>query len=176
MNFRILYVCAAVAATASAAGAQQRQLPAELGVDAGVSIGFDTPRVTVVQIPEPAIRLGFYMSDRVSLEPKVGFASIHDDAGTFTAFSAQLGLLFHFENNPVGRGLYARPFVGVLGEKSTGYSENRSVVGGGLGVKEAFSNRFASRIEVNYSHISAVNDEPATNNLGFLFGISVFSR
>ena len=145
-------------------------------MDAGVSIGFDTPRVTIVQIPEPAIRLGFYMSDRVSLEPKVGFASVHDNSGTSTAFTAQVGMLFHFENNPIGRGMYARPFVGVLGEKATGYSEMRSVFGGGLGVKEAFSSRFASRLEVNYSHVSKVKDEPATNNLGILFGISVFSR
>jgi hypothetical protein len=173
---RILAVCAAFAASASIAGAQQTQLPAELGIDAGASIGFDAPRVTVISIPVPAVRLGFYLNDRVSVEPKVGFQSVHDNTGTSTDFSAQVGVLFHFENNPVGRGLYVRPFVGILGEKATGYSETRTVVGGGLGVKEPFANRFASRLEVNYSHVSAVTDEPAANNLGILFGISVFSR
>ena len=175
MKIRILLAALSVAA-ASPASAQLRQLPAELGADAGVSIGFDTPRVTVIQIPVPAIRLGYYLTDRVSIEPKVGFESIHDNAGTVSDFSAQIGMLFHFENNPIGRGAYARPFVGLLGEKAKGYSETRTVFGGGLGVKDAFATRFASRLEVNYSHASALSDEPATNSLGVLFGISVFSR
>lgn len=176
MKLHVILPAALLAASASIAGAQQRQLPAELGADAGVAIGFDTPRVTVVQIPIPAVRLGYFINDRVSVEPKLGFESIHDNAGTVSDFSAQVGVLFHFENNPVGRGAYARPFVGLLGEKSTGYSETRTVFGGGLGLKEPFASRFASRLEVNYSHASAVSDEPATNSLGILFGISVFSR
>jgi hypothetical protein len=176
MTKQFFVACAALAATASMASAQQAKLPAELGVDAGVTIGFDTPRVTTVSIPVPAIRFGFFVNDRVSIEPKLGFQSVHDNAGTSTAFSAQVGALFHFENAPVGRGLYARPFVGLVGEKATGYSETRSVFGAGLGVKEAFADKFASRLEVNYSRMSAVKDEPAVNSLGILFGISVFSR
>lgn len=172
---RILTVCAGLAASASIAGAQQK-MPAELGIDAGASIGFDAPRVTFIQVPIPAVRLGFFLNDRVSVEPKIGLQLVHGSFGTSTSISSQIGVLFHFENNPVGRGLYARPFLGLLADKAPGFSETRSVMGGGLGLKESFSTRFASRFEVNYSHVSAVTNEPATNSLGILFGISVFSR
>lgn len=176
MKKGILSICTLLAATASIAGAQQRQLPAELGMDAGVSIGFDTPRVTTISLPVPAVRLGFYMSDRVSLEPKFGFLSYHDGTGTSSAYSAELGLLYHFENNPVGRGIYARPFVGFLGSKNPGTSDTQTLFGAGIGLKEPFANRFASRLEVNYSHVTAPTGGSATSALGILFGISVFSR
>lgn len=176
MFARLLAVSAVLAITASSAGAQQRALPAELGLDAGVSIGFDAPRVTIVSLPVPAVRLGFYMSDRVSIEPKAGFQSVHDDAGTLSQYSAEIGLLYHFENMPVGRGVYARPFAGLIGTSGGGSSDTQTFFGGGLGLKQPFANRFASRLEVNYSHMTAPRGGSAANSLGVLFGISVFSR
>jgi len=163
-------------AIATSANAQQKSTPAELGVDAGVSIGFDAPRQTVVSIPVPAIRLGLFLTDRVSVEPRFGFQSFHDETGTSSAYTGELGVLFHFENNPIGRGLYARPFVGLVGAHVVGESDTQTFFGGGLGVKEAFADRFASRLEVNYSHMTAPTDGSASNNLGILFGISVFNR
>jgi hypothetical protein len=175
---RILTVCAALAASASIAGAQQRQLPAELGVDAGISIGFDKPQVTTTSIPVPAIRLGFYINDRVSIEPKAGLQTFHDNTGSSTTYHAEVGVLLHFENDPVGRGLYARPFLGLVGVTGigAGSGQARTLYGGGLGLKAPFANRFASRLEVNYSHTTAPPGSPALNNLGILVGISVFSR
>jgi hypothetical protein len=173
---RTLLVLGALVGSAVATGAQQRQFPAELGIDAGVSVGFDTPRATVVSIPVPAVRLGIFLNDRVSVEPKVGFQSIHDDTGTNTLYSGEMGLLYHFEKNPVGRGMYARPFVGFVGSNLGGSSDTQTFYGAGLGLKTPFANRFASRLEVNYSHMTAPTGGSAANSLGILFGLSVFSR
>lgn len=176
MNKSHLFALAVLTIAASTAKAQQRQQTAELGIDAGVSIGFDTPRHTTVSIPVPAIRLGLYLNDRVSIEPRIGFQSIHDDAGTFTAYTGEAGVLFHFENDPIGRGLYARPFAGLVGSSGGGSSDTQTFFGGGLGLKEPFASRFASRLEVNYSHMTAPTGGSASNSLGILFGISVFNR
>lgn len=171
----ILLGCAALAALATSAGAQQQKLPAELGIDAGISIGFDSPRATVVSIPEPAVRIGFFVTDRVSVEPRIGFQSVHDDLGTVSQYTAQVGVLFHADNNPIGRGLYARPFVGLVGASGGGSSDTQTFLGAGMGLKVPFSNRFASRLEVNYSHMTAPKGGSAANSLGILFGLSVFS-
>ncbi|MDQ6718660.1 MAG: porin family protein [Gemmatimonadota bacterium] len=173
---RILAGCALSAVIVTSAAAQQRQLPAELGIDAGISIGFDTPRATVVSVPQPAIRIGFFMTDRVSIEPRVGFQSIHDDLGTLSQYRAEVGLLLHAENNPIGRGLYARPFVGLVGTSGGGSSDTQTFLGAGMGLNVPFSNRFASRLEVNYSHMTAPAGGSAANSLGVLFGLSVFNR
>ena len=170
------FIFAALLAAVTSAGAQESQRPAELGIDAGISIGFDAPRATVVSLPVPAIRLGLFLSDRVSVEPKIGFQSVHDADGTFSQYSAEIGLPIHFEKNPVGRGLYARPFVGLLGFSGGGSSDSQTFVGGGLGLKTPFANRFASRLEVNFSHTTAPDLGNSTNALGILFGLSVFNR
>ena len=171
-------ICAALAASVSVASAQQTRLPAEFGVDAGISVSFDKPQVTTTSIPVPAIRLGFYINDRVAIEPKVGLQSFHDNTGSSAAYHAEVGVLFHFENSPVGRGVYARPFVGLGGVTGIGAGSGgaETLYGGGLGLKVPVADRFASRFEVNYSHTTAPRGGQSANDLGVLIGISIFSQ
>ena len=61
--------------------------PIELGIDGGIMIGFDDPNVTVVSLPVQAFRVGFFMTDRVEIEPRLTFNSISGGGN-------RLGILF----------------------------------------------------------------------------------
>ena len=110
---------AAFVFTATIAGAQPSR-PVELGIDAGATIGLGDNSVTVVDIPAQAFRAGFFMNDRISLEPKIGLTTISGEGDTFTSYIAELGLLYHFYRSrlrtdvyPYGSPLsafYVRPF------------------------------------------------------------------
>jgi hypothetical protein len=163
----------ALALTASAAGAQRGTLPIEFGVDGGVTIGFDDPSTTVVSIPQ-AVRVGFFMTDRVSLEPRFSFNSFSQGGVSVRSYALELGALFHPGGYRTGSRIYIRPFVGVEGVGGTGGSDNDVYLGGGVGVKLPFADRrFAARLEANLAHVFDEGDNDT--RLGLLFGISAFN-
>src|SRR5215210_7756759 len=67
----------ALVMTATSADAQKKSSarPIELGLDGGISVGFDNPNVTTVSLPVQALRVGFFMNDNLSLEPRFNFNS-----------------------------------------------------------------------------------------------------
>ena len=75
MTKHIGLVLSALLFTASLAGAQPPR-PVELGMDAGATIGLGDNSVTVVEIPQRAFRIGFFFTDRLSVEPKFGLTTI----------------------------------------------------------------------------------------------------
>ena len=161
--------------TATAADAQRgASRPIELGVDGGISIGLDDPNITVVSIPVQAFRIGFFMNDKVSLEPRFGFNSISGGGVSLRSYMLELGALFHPGGYITGSGLYIRPFVGIAGVGGDAGSGSDAFLGAGVGVKLPFSNRrFATRLEGNFNHVF---DAGGSNALGILFGISYFNR
>ncbi len=161
--------------TATAADAQRSaSRPIELGVDGGISIGFDDPNITVVSIPVQAFRIGFFMNDKVSLEPRFAFNSISGGGTSFRTYTFELGALFHPGGYVTGSGLYIRPFVGIAGIGGDAGSDSDAFLGAGVGVKLPFANRrFATRLEGNVNHVFNTG---GSNALGILFGLSYFNR
>ena len=168
--------------TATFAAAQSR--PVELGIDAGATIGLGDNSVTIVDIPAQAFRAGFYMDDRISLEPKLGLTTISGQGDTFTSYIAELGLLYHFYRSlmrtdvmyPDGSPLsafYVRPFVGLIGASGGDNSTTNGRVGAGLGMKVPLVSRLASRFEANFAHIFG---DFSSNQIGLLAGLSFFTR
>src|SRR5437016_12202247 len=97
---------------ASTARAQRPATPpVELGVDAAVSIAFD-PTVAVVSVPVEAIRVGFFATPRVELEPRLGLISVGGSGALFsyTQLRLDLGLLYHFSTSRAVAQTYVRPF------------------------------------------------------------------
>ena len=148
--------------------------PIELGMDAGVSIGLDEPKVTTVGLPFRAFRVGFFFADNLSLEPAFGLTSVHVNDDTFTTYEAALGVLLHLAQERTGSGIYVRPFAGVTGVSGGGASDSNGFVGAGVGVKIPWGDRrLATRLEGNFSH-SFEGD--GTNAIGLLVGLSFFTR
>ena len=146
--------------------------PIELGIDAGISFSLDDPKVTAISLPAQSFRIGFFITDRISFEPKVALTSISGGGERLTLWSAELGVPIHLRVSPIGRGYYVRPFGGGAGASGGGESASGGYAGIGLGGKFGFQDRLATRIEGNY----AISFEDDSHALGLLLGLSFFTR
>jgi len=149
----------------------------ELGVDAGITFGLDDPNLTVIAIPVQSFRLGYFVSDKLELEPRFLVNSLHvgGGGGTLTTYSFEIGALFLPSGDRVGRGLYIRPFGGFAGVSASGIaSDSNGFLGAGVGLKIPFADRrLATRMEANYAHSFG---DGGTNQIGLLVGLSFFTR
>jgi hypothetical protein len=163
----------AAAATSNA----QTPRPLELGIDAGVTIGLGDNSVTTVDIPAQAFRVGFPISPRSSIEPKLRISLVSGNGDTFTQYRAELGWLYHLGSSRYPgayqrAGAYVRPFGGIVGF-SDGSSSTSGLLGAGLGFKMPLVSRLSSRFEANFAHLFGDAD---SNELGLLAGLSFFTR
>ena len=164
------------------AGAQSTApRPIELGIDAGVTIGLEDDSFTTIDIPVQAFRIGFPLSPRVSLEPKLRVNMLTGN-GTVTNYRGELGLLYHFGSDRYPgayhrAGLYARPFVGIVGfsldNDDIDESDSAGLLGAGIGYKLPLVSRLSSRFEANFAHYFGNGD---ANEIGLLAGLSFFTR
>ena len=164
---------AALSFTAASAEAQRGGRPLEYGVDGAILIGLDDPNVTLVSIPVQAFRVGFFMSDRVSIEPRFAFNSISSGDVTVRSYNFEVGALFHPGGYRTGSGIYIRPFAGIQGVSGDTGSDSDGYLGAGVGIRFPFADRrLALRLEGNLAHFFLEGDD--TNRLGLLFGLSFF--
>lgn len=167
-----------LALTAVQASAQSTApRPIELGIDAGVTIGLDDDAFTTIDLPVQAFRIGFPLSPRVSLEPKLRINVLTGEGDTFTTYRGELGLLYHLGSDRYPgayhrAGLYLRPFAGIVGF-SNGESDSAGLLGAGVGYKIPLVSRLSSRFEANFAHYFGDGD---SNELGLLAGLSFFTR
>ena len=170
----------ALVMSATAADAQRNvSRPIELGMDGGIGFGFDDPNTTTVSLPVQALRVGFFMNDKVSLEPRFSFNSISGGGTSLRTYALELGALYHLGGYNKGSNLYVRPFLGIAGGSvdngGVGDASNSDAfMGAGVGTKLPFANRrLAARLEANFGHAF---DDAGSNGLGLLFGLSWFNR
>lgn len=142
---------------------------------------FDTdPSVTAISIPAGQLRVGFFFSDALSFEPSFGLERIASDDASLTAWSAEAGLLWHFNPASAGTVVYARPFVGITGISADadgeGEDETDPTAGIGIGLKTPLmlGNRFRWRFEVGYARQFSNPDD--VNAYGAAIGLSFFTR
>jgi hypothetical protein len=167
-------VLLAISASTAAAQANQTGNPVELGMDAVVATSLGDTKVTTVSVPSAEFRAGFFVSNNVSIEPRLGFTSISGN-GTITTYRGELGLLYHFAGEHVGSGVYVRPFAGFTGISGFG-SDTQANAGIGLGVKIPFAQRLATRLEANYMHGFTSDGGDGSDQLAASFGLSFFTR
>ncbi|MEO6778839.1 MAG: outer membrane beta-barrel protein [Gemmatimonadaceae bacterium] len=176
-RFSVALSTAMLAAFASTASAQATQTsnPVELGIDAVIATTLGNTKVTTVSIPSGDFRVGFFVNNNLSIEPRVGLNSVSGGGSTYTMYNAQIGALYHFSTAPVGAGVYIRPFAGLVGV-SGGGSSTQGDVGIGLGTKIPFAERLATRIEVSYMHAFSSNMGDSGNQLAASIGLSFFTK
>jgi len=149
--------------------------PWELGVDAGVMFGLDDPGVTIVSLPSQSFRLGYFLDNKVEIEPRVAINSVHGGGESLTTYDFQLGLLLLPHGDRIGNGIYIRPFLGVNGVDVSGAGNNNAAyAGAGFGLKIPFADRrMATRMEANYAHGFSGG---GSNVIGIGIGLSWFTR
>ena len=166
-----------LAFAAATAGAQTPQ-PKEIGADAGVVIGLGDNSFTTISIPAQAVRVGFPIGLRTSLEPKFGITIVTGDGDTFTQYRGELGLLYSLGSSRYPgayqrAGLYVRPFIGIAGFSSDGDSDANGILGAGIGTRIPLISRLSSRFEANFAHEFGDGDG---NQIGLLAGLSFYTR
>lgn len=167
----------ALSATAAIAQAPPAEQGLELGIDAGVGIGLGGNSSTTISIPAQAFRVGFPMSPRTSIEPKLRLNVLTGNGDTFTEYRAEVGLLYHLGSSHYPgayqrAGIYLRPFIGIAGI-SDGDSQSFGLLGAGVGLKMPLISRLSTRFEANFAHQFGNGD---SNEIGLLAGLSFFTR
>src|SRR4051812_21356978 len=97
---RLLSLAALSILTLSASASAQRSSSAnpspEIGIDAAVTFGLGNGGGTLVDIPAQSIRMGFFVSPVLSIEPTFGLRSVSGGGTTATVYNIGAGALYHF--------------------------------------------------------------------------------
>jgi hypothetical protein len=158
--------------------AAQAQNPIEIGVDGSLSTTFDSPRITDLTIPVGRIRVGFFTSPRVSIEPFGALNYGHIEGSSFTSINFGVGGLYHFGAARSAPQPYVRPFMELVHHSQSSEfvsgGTTAFALGGGVGVKLPIANRFAWRLEAALAHTFEQDHVRASTSLAGIFGLSVF--
>jgi hypothetical protein len=150
----------------------------EIGTDATIQTTLGSGgHVTTIAIPSASIRVGFYISPMVSLEPRIGLISASGGGGSATIYATSLSALLHFGGTAAGLGPYLRPFAGIRGYTGSG-SGHQTSVGVGFGTTVNIVSELAGRFEANFGHdfASATGAGDSGNVIGANIGLSYFIR
>jgi hypothetical protein len=163
-------VALSASASAQRSGSMASPSP-EIGMDAGISFGLGNGGGTVVDIPAQQIRMGFFVSPALSIEPTFG---LHSESGggtgSVTLYNIGAGALYHFSPSRAANQFYIRPFIQIAGVSGGGISNSQALFGVGGGLKIPLRDRIASRFEANFAHTDG------SDMIGLLAGLSFYTR
>jgi hypothetical protein len=160
-------------------------MPMELGVDGEFAFQMSDPHATMIGLPVSQIRAAFMKNPTWSIEPALSFNYLGADGGSANAAYVGVGALYHFSTDRSHSQWYARPFIGLdhTSEKfdvapgtTQTVSSNRFGVGGGFGVKMPIASRLGARYEANLSHFFEGGSAASSTKLGFMAGLSFYTR
>lgn len=164
-------VFAVVALMIGAVGARAQD-NIELGVDWAFGVNADGDTQWFVDIPASQFRAGFWFSDRISIEPRLGYA-LRSNGGTDHLLDAGLnGLVFLGKSAERVRG------YGVIGaawiwSNFEGADANSDFsVGAGVGLWLPMTSHLATRVEGRYDRIFRGGSVDAGNVVTLLVGLS----
>jgi len=176
---RFVQVAIAVLALSSPVLAQNKGT-IEIGLDGNLTAGLDEPHVTTVNLPVQRLRVGYFISPRISIEPYGAFNWTHVSGADAVNLNLGVGGLYHFGDNPAATRWYARPFTELLynhidGDNGGSASSTTGAIGAGVGVKLPFAaQRFAWRFEGAFTQTFAHGGVDAQSSLSLFAGLSFF--
>jgi hypothetical protein len=153
------------------------QKPIELGIDGGFQFELNDPKTTSFHLPTGLFRVGFFASEKLSVEPSVAFNWVKvsgDDAAT--TLQARLGVLYHFGADAGRSRVFLEPIAGITYLNFGGGSASQFQVGGGVGLKLPSPNRIGVRLEALFAHGFENDDFSSTDVIALLIGISFYTR
>lgn len=148
-------------------------MPMEIGVDAGLAFALGGEGATIVSLPAQQIRVGFFTSNALSIEPSAGLSySKTGKASSVISYGAGLAALYHFQTSRAVTQWFIKPQTALTIFNGSGESQTRFQLGAGTGVKIPIADRLAWRIEASITHAFVSGDAGDTNLLGFSTGLS----
>jgi hypothetical protein len=119
-------------------------------VDANMTIGLGDNSYTYFNLPSGAVRVGFPISNQVSIEPRGRLSVTSGGGDTYTTYNLGVGALYHL--NAAARmreGLYVKPSIGVAGFSGDD-SDSNFFAGIGVGLKRPILPQLGSRFEAGF--------------------------
>ena len=163
----------AVVVTPATAYSQASPTRIELGIDGGVATksGSGLKTMTDVELPVQTFRIGFFVSDNVSIEPMASLSHTSGD-GSFTTWETTVGVLF-LTGDHKSTQYYLRPFVGVTGMSGTNLTSSTPFhAGAAVGVKIPMYERLSTLFDVGYERQMDSGDIKAGNVFFGTIGLS----
>jgi len=153
------------------AGAQRRSSNVsgdnkfEIGMDAAFGFANST---TVFQLPVQAIRVGYFVTPTVSIEPTLGVTT----GGGLTLLNFDVGVPFDIEQSASGNDLFLRPLFGLAHQSFSGGggSNTNTSLGIGAGVRMPLIPHLDTRFEARYRRWFG---NQGFNEVDLLGGISI---
>ena len=185
---RTFMIAVLMLAAAMTAPALAQRGAVELGVDGSLSLNltsdggddasaFNVSRpggglATSVMSPYTGVRVGFFVSDAVALEPVLTVSHFSSEGYSATGVSGAFKLVVHFPTDPHHARTYvaAGPTFAVLNDED----ESASQTGGcfELGTKVPIATAALFRAGVGIARLSESDDLIGQTSLYFIFGIS----
>jgi len=159
--------------------AQSAPRPVELGLDMGIAVGLESPTTTQISLPLSQIRAGFFINDRVSIEPQLSLQHVSGGGSSITALGLEVGALYHFSPDRAHNQWYLRPTLGLSHSDVSVFgssSQTQASLGVGFGVKLPIMDRLATRLEGKLGHAFETSSAPGATSIGLLAGLSFFTR
>jgi hypothetical protein len=184
----VLAVLALFAVVASAQ-AQGTKGSVELGVDN--AIGYDiTGKLNDVEVSDRIFalipfgnwRAGFYVNDKISIEPGLGFQFLNfsDDGGTNWLLNGTVDVVY---NMPSGLLFHVGGLINVDSDKPAGAAAETTTVsqlgfGGGLGYRVEMATQLYLRLGLRGWYLLEKTDDgrPSTIRIAGVFGLSYFTK
>jgi len=155
--------------------------PIELGIDGGFTTQLTDPKVSTIGLPVQQVRVGFFATDRVEIEPALAFNWIkYSGEDALTTIGLDVGVAVHFSTDTERPRAYLRPMVGLDHAAAGGSSSTALSAGGGVGVKVPIrsASHLEFRLEAGYIHgfKHETDGVPASDRLRLLFGLSFLTK
>jgi hypothetical protein len=143
----------------------------ELGADIGLGVLFADGNSLFQAATPTSFRVGFPLARALRLEPRTNLLLVSGEGETAVSFAMQPALLLQLSPRRIG-GAYIALLPGISVVDAFDESETQFSFGGGIGVRVPQGNRFALRLEGQYTR----NFETDVNNVQALIGFSFFTR
>jgi hypothetical protein len=153
-----------------------------LGVDLGIEfdmndVADETVNTTSISIPLAYLRVAFYASDQVWIEPRMTLIFLNIEGSSSTALNFEGGFGVDFQTDATRARPYIRPFGGLLYvDSGEGDAATQVSLGSGIGLKVPMVERLASRLEGGVSYSFESDDLASALGIYVTFGFSFFTR
>jgi hypothetical protein len=155
----------------------------EFGVDfAALVFGMDNPSTTSLSVGGGSVRAGRFISDVLSVEPRVSLGYSSSSGTSFNFLAVEVGVLYHLQSDHAAPQWYVRPLLifdrssFTSGGSTT--STNRTGIGAGFGMKRPSkkNSKFTWRAEATYRNMMKSGTTPSSSELAISGGVSVFTK
>jgi hypothetical protein len=128
---------------------------------------------SILELPAASVRVGYFLTDRVSVEPNVTYSRFTPEEGArSSSYFASVGIAYHLQADRSKPQLFVQPYLGISGSEG-GSDDAFALIGATVGFKLPLAERVVLRTSANYDRGLSDGDN---SFIGVRTGFSVYLR